>query len=131
MSDLNKFLNESKNSKVNEQRDRVEIESLIDGTQSLNLSLGETQKELFEAALKRREENTHILETWEEFTALYKAEGGFSYCHHCGETECEESIQEETKVTIRNIPLHSEDEEGSCIRCGKPSKKRVLFAQAY
>jgi prolyl-tRNA synthetase len=104
----------------------------LDGlAETIGETLERIQKELFEAALKRREENTHILETWEEFTALYKAEGGFSYCHHCGETECEESIQEETKVTIRNIPLHSEDEEGSCIRCGKPSKKRVLFAQAY
>jgi prolyl-tRNA synthetase len=93
--------------------------------------LDRMQKELYEAAVQRRIDNTHKLDTWEEFTALYKADGGFSYSHHCGETECEVAIQDETKVTIRNIPMDAEAEEGSCIRCGKPSHKRVLFAQAY
>ncbi len=89
------------------------------------------QRELFDAAVKRREENTHKLDTWDEFKALYENEGGFAHCHHCGKTECEEAIQDETKVTIRNIPMDAVEEAGACIRCGEPSEKRVLFAQSY
>jgi prolyl-tRNA synthetase len=104
---------------------------LADLVSAVTGHLDRMQKELYEAAVQRRIDNTHKLDTWEEFTALYKADGGFSYSHHCGETECEVAIQDETKVTIRNIPMDAEAEEGSCIRCGKPSHKRVLFAQAY
>ena len=93
--------------------------------------LDRMQKDLYEAAARRREENTHRLDGWDDFLALYQGAGGFSYCHHCGDTECEEAIQDETKVTIRNIPTDSPAEDGACIRCGKPSKRRVLFAQAY
>ena len=93
--------------------------------------LDRMQRELYEAAVARRAANTHRLESWDEFTALYTSGGGFAHCHHCGDTACEEAIQEETKVTIRNIPLDAAPEDGACIRCGNPSKKRVLFAQAY
>lgn len=93
--------------------------------------LDRMQRELFEAAAARREANTHRLDTWDEFLALYRDGGGFAHCHHCGDTACEEAIQEETKVTIRNIPLDAAPEDGACIRCGNPSQRRVLFAQAY
>jgi prolyl-tRNA synthetase len=89
------------------------------------------QSELYAAAVARREANTHRLETWEEFLALYNGAGGFAYCHHCGQDDCEAAIQDETKVTIRNIPIGTPDESGGCIRCGQPSGRRVLFAQSY
>jgi len=104
---------------------------LAELNQAVEAHLARMQQELYDAAKERLVKNTHRLDTWDEFTGLYKNEGGFAHCHHCGDDKCEESIQDETKVTIRNIPLDAEDEEGACIRCGKPSHKRVLFAQAY
>ena len=89
------------------------------------------QSELYAAAVARRTANTHRLETWDEFLALYNGAGGFAHCHHCGQDACEAAIQDETKVTIRNIPLGTPDESGACIRCGQPSGRRVLFAQSY
>ncbi|MBU0743528.1 proline--tRNA ligase [bacterium] len=99
--------------------------------QAVTEHLERMQREMFDAAAERLRKNTHRLDTWDEFTALYTNEGGFAHCHHCGAGKCEEAIQDETKVTIRNIPLDAKDEEGACIRCGKPSHKRVLFAQSY
>jgi len=57
--------------------------------------------------------------------------GGFLYAHWDGSTETEEAIQEETKATIRAIPLDDDFEDGGCVYSGKPSKRRVLFAKAY
>jgi prolyl-tRNA synthetase len=94
-------------------------------------ALERMHNELFAAAVERRTQNTHRLETWDEFLALYQGAGGFAHCHHCGDDACEAAIQDETKVTIRNIPLDAEAETGVCIRCGQPSGRRVLFAQSY
>ncbi|MEM8970396.1 MAG: proline--tRNA ligase, partial [Bacteroidota bacterium] len=58
-------------------------------------------------------------------------DGGFVYAHWDGTDETEAKIKEETKATIRCIPLSAEEEEGKCIYSGKPSNKRVLFAKAY
>ncbi len=89
------------------------------------------QNDLYQTALKRRQEATVKLETWEEFTNLYQGEGGFSLCHWCGDGDCEQAIQEKTKVTIRNVPFERDETEGVCIHCGNRSIGRVLFAQAY
>ena len=66
--------------------------------------------------------------TWEEFKEVIDAKGGFAYAHWDGTPETEEKIKEETKATIRCIPLDNTTEEGKCIYSGKPSKQRVLFA---
>ena len=58
-------------------------------------------------------------------------EGGFIYAHWDGSEETEEKIKEETKATIRCIPLTSNAEEGKCMVTGKPSARKVLFARAY
>jgi len=110
------------------KKEAVPIEGL---PETLAAALERMQSELFAAALKRREENTHRLDKWDDFVELYKGEGGFSWCHWCGDGACEALIQNETKVTIRNIPLDTPDEDGVCIKCGKPSQRRVLFAQSY
>jgi len=57
--------------------------------------------------------------------------GGFIYAHWDGTSETEEKIKEETKATIRCIPIGNKLEEGKCILTGKPSKQRVIFAKAY
>ena len=70
-------------------------------------------------------------QTWEAFLALFAGPGGFAECHWCGDGDCEKAVQEETKVTIRNLPLVRDETPGSCVHCGKPSIGRVVFAQSY
>jgi len=89
------------------------------------------QDNLFNRAIKNREENSHSSDTWEDFTDLIKNKGGFVYAHWDGTDETERKIKEATKATIRCIPLDSVEEDGLCIFSGKPSKRRVLFAKAY
>jgi prolyl-tRNA synthetase len=89
------------------------------------------QNGLYTKALKFREENTHKVDTWEEFTDLLERRGGFIYAHWDGTTETEEKIKTETKATIRLIPMDAEPEPGICIYSGKPSVGRVVFARAY
>lgn len=87
------------------------------------------QNELFEAAKDRRENNTTHVDTYEEFKKNIE-KGGFIYAHWDGTDETEAKIKEETKATIRCIPL-DEGEAGVCMVTGKPSKKKVLFARSY
>ncbi len=89
------------------------------------------QKDLFTRAEKHREENTHKADTWDEFVDIIENKGGFVFAHWDGTAETEEQIKQETKATIRCIPLEGEEEDGKCIKTGKASKKRVIFAKAY
>jgi prolyl-tRNA synthetase len=93
--------------------------------------LREIQDNIFNKALKFREENTHYVNTWDEFVDIIENRGGFVMAHFDGTTETEEKIKDLTKATVRCIPLDSPDEEGRCILTGKPSERRVLFARAY
>jgi prolyl-tRNA synthetase len=89
------------------------------------------QNDLFQTALRRREQMTYRIDSWDEFVDLFQGQGGFAWCHWNGDAEVEEQIQEKTGATIRNIPLTREEETGSCVYSGQPSPGRVLFAQAY
>ena len=71
------------------------------------------------------------VDTYEEFKKVLTEKGGFISAHWDGTTETEEKIKEETKATIRCIPLDSVPEEGKCIYTGKPSHQRALFAISY
>jgi prolyl-tRNA synthetase len=99
-------------------------------TQYISNLLEEIQNTLFQNAQKRLVEKSYRMDTWDEFTRKLD-EGGFIYAHWDGTAETEELIKEETKATIRCIPLDSQAEEGKCIRTGKPSTRRVIFARAY
>lgn len=92
--------------------------------------LEDIQINIYNKALKYREETTHSADTWEEFTALLD-QGGFVAAHWDGTPETEDAIKEKTKATIRCIPLNNPLEEGKCILTGKPSSQRVLFARSY
>ena len=92
--------------------------------------LNEIQENLFAQALKRREDSTQKVDTYEEFKAALLT-GGFISAHWDGTSETEQKIKEETKATIRCIPLNNKKESGKCIYSGKPSEQRVLFAIAY
>ena len=93
--------------------------------------LEDIQQNLYNRALAYRD--THITEvnSWEEFKDVLTTKGGFVAAHWDGTNETEDKIKEETKATIRCIPLGNKEETGICVSSGKPSKQRVLFALAY
>ena len=93
--------------------------------------LGQIQNDLYDAAQKRIDENTHQADSYDEFKAIIENDGGFVYAHWDGTAETEEKIKEETKATIRCIPLRDKKEQGSCMVTGNPSPQKVLFAKAY
>jgi prolyl-tRNA synthetase len=101
------------------------IDALID-----NL-LVEIQNNLFEKAKQRTQQLTTKVDSFDEFKKVLDEKTGFVLAHWDGTPETEEKIKEETKATIRCIPLNNEQEAGVCIYSGKPSSQRVLFARAY
>ncbi|MDK2909171.1 MAG: prolyl-tRNA synthetase [Bacteroidales bacterium] len=92
--------------------------------------LEQIQVNLFDRALRFREANTRKVNSWEEFKEEIE-KGGFLLAHWDGTPETEEKIKEETKATIRLIPLNPEPEPGKCVYTGKPSPYRVVFARSY
>ena len=89
------------------------------------------QKDIYKKALSFRNENITKVDTYEEFKRVIEEKGGFISAHWDGTEEEEERIKEETKATIRCIPLDTEEEVGVSLISGKPSQRRVLFAKAY
>lgn len=94
-------------------------------------TLENIQKNLFDKALKFRNEKTTPVENWDEFKQVLENKGGFILAHWDGSPETEQKIKEETKATIRLIPLEESTEDGKCVYSGKPSVGRVYFAKAY
>ncbi len=93
--------------------------------------LDEIQRALFERAKRFVADNTHYVDSFEDFERILDEQGGFVLAHWDGTPETEALIKERTKATIRCIPLDHEPEQGRCIVTGKPSHRRVLFARAY
>ena len=94
--------------------------------------LDEIQENIYNKAKTFREEHTVKVDTWEEFNAQLENDlPGFISAHWDGTAETEAKIQEETKATIRCIPVNNALEGGTCVYSGKPSTQRVLFAKAY
>ncbi len=93
--------------------------------------LDEIQKNIYRRALDFRKQMTTPVESFEEFKRVLEEKGGFIEAHWDGTKETEAAIKEETKATIRCIPLNAREEEGVCVYSGKPSFRRVLFARAY
>ncbi len=114
------------------RRDTLSKETLlIDGVAGhIEALLVEIQQNIFDKALAFREENTFIVETWEDFKNQIE-KGGFVMAHWDGTPETEEKIKQETMATIRCIPLNSMEMAGECVYSGKESAKRVVFAKAY
>lgn len=93
--------------------------------------LEDIQNSLFAKAVKYREDHTSYADTMEELIEALDNKGGFVYAHWDGTEESELKIKEQTKATIRCIPIDNPQEEGKCIYSGNPSKERVVFARAY
>jgi prolyl-tRNA synthetase len=91
--------------------------------------LAEIQQALFDRALAFRKSNTVEPKDDAEFKTA--VERGFALAHWCGSADCEGKIKEETKATMRCIPLEQSGEPGKCIFCGQASKEKAIFAKAY
>ncbi|MCD0488930.1 proline--tRNA ligase [Pedobacter sp. MC2016-14] len=93
--------------------------------------LNDIQENIYKKALDFREDHITEANSYEEFKQLLDGKAGFIAAHWDGTPETEQKIKEETKATIRCIPLDNKLEDGICIYSGKPSIQRVLFARAY
>lgn len=115
------------------RRDTLQKESISNENvvEKVILLMDEIQDNLYKKAILHRTENTTEVATYEEFKEVLEAKGGFILAHWDGTAETEEKIKNETKATIRCIPLEGKIEAGSCMVTGKPSVRKVLFARAY
>jgi prolyl-tRNA synthetase len=104
----------------------VPQEGLADAVKTM---LAEIQQALFDRALAFRKSNTVEPKDYGEFKTA--VERGFALAHWCGSEGCEGKIKEETKATLRCIPLEQSGEPGKCIFCGHASKEKAIFAKAY
>ena len=127
MRDLEKGLMEIARRDTGE-KESVEVANVVSRVGAL---ITEIQKNLFNKAKKHQEDNTHSVDTFDEFKKIIKKDGGFVHAHWDGTVETEKKIKELTGATIRCIPLDSKEEAGGCILTGNPSKQKVLFAKAY
>lgn len=93
--------------------------------------LNDIQTNIYQKAHAFRAEMTTKVDSYDEFKKVLAEKGGFIAAHWDGTSETEAKIKEETKATIRCIPLNNPQEEGVCMVTGKPSKERVIFALAY
>jgi len=107
---------------------QLSITGISDAVKNL---LDEIQQNMYNRALVFRNENIRPANSWDEFVQLLDEKGGFVSAHWDGTGETEDKIKEQTKATIRCIPLGNPTEDGVCILTGKPSTQRVLFARAY
>ncbi len=104
------------------------LEGVVERVQAL---LEEIQANIYEKAFSFRNEHITPVDSYEEFKEVLESKAGFISAFWDGTVETEQKIKEETKATIRCIPLDAKEEEGACMVTGKPAQKRVLFAKAY
>ena len=91
--------------------------------------LDEIQGALLKRATEYRNANIHDVNNYDELKEAVK--DGWAFAYWCESRECETKVKEETKATTRNIPFNQPEQEGICVVCGKPSKRKVYFAKAY
>ena len=115
------------------RRDTLEKEVVeADGVVArIEFLMEDMQRNIFQKALNYREEHITEVDGYDEFKKVLDQKGGFISAHWDGSLATEDKIKEETKATIRCIPLDFKKEAGKCMVTGKPSLQRVLFAKAY
>jgi prolyl-tRNA synthetase len=98
----------------------------------VNSLLEEIQAALFHRALAFRKEHTRLIDDYAEFKRFMEGDGGFADSGWCGDAACEAKIKDETKATIRVLPLGRESPKGRpCVGCGAQAKEVAIFAKAY
>ena len=124
----------AKQSAVLARRDRPGKEgkisaSLADLPATVEKLLAEIQQAMHDKALAFRKANTHETNDYEQFKKA--VEGGFALAFWCGSGDCEAKIKEETRATMRCIPLDQDAGAGKCVHCGKDARERAIFGKAY
>lgn len=109
-----------------ERRSSVTMDGLFAAVRDI---LDAVQHNLYAQALRFREENTFYPKTYEELGEAVAQ--GFALAYWCGSADCEAIIKEETKATIRCIPLQQDAEPGQCVYCGAQAKEKAVFARAF
>jgi len=92
--------------------------------------LDDIQQNIYQKAFDFRASQMREVNSYDEFKEEIE-KGGFLLCHWDGTAETEALIKEETKATIRCIPLEGDKTPGKCMVTGKPSAQRVIIARAY
>ncbi len=110
------------------EKESIALEECVDHVHDLMEII---QNNLLDKAKKFREDRTSTVDTFDEFKKALEENQGFIYAHWDGTEETENKIKDETKASIRCIPVDAPEEDGVCVYSGKPSKRRVLFAKAY
>ncbi len=115
------------------RRDTLEKETVAaeEVIAKIEFLLNDIQENIFKKALEHRANHITEVDSYDAFKEVLETKGGFISAHWDGTPETEEQVKNETKATIRCIPLDAKEEKGSCMVTGKPSAKRVLFAKAY
>ena len=108
-------------------KETVPCEGIADYVKNL---LGEIQQNIYQKAFDFRASQIREVNSYDEFKEEIE-KGGFLLCHWDGTPETEELVKNETKATIRCIPLEGDKTPGKCMVTGKPSTQRVIFARAY
>ncbi|MFZ5434543.1 MAG: proline--tRNA ligase [Calditrichota bacterium] len=112
----------------NREKVTIKLEQAVPEIQRL---LNGIQTDLFQRAQERLNAHTKEVNSYDEFKEYIAADEGFALVHWDGNVEDEKRVQDETKATLRVIPLEAPEEHGTCMLTGRPSHKRVVFAKAY
>ena len=110
------------------EKENVALDSVVEHVDQL---LQDIQDNLLKRAFDYRRSHTTPVDNFDDFKRILETKGGFISAHWDGTTETELKIKEETKATLRCIPLDAGFEPGLCVYSRKPSQQRVLFARAY
>jgi len=110
------------------EKETVAMDAVIEKIEFL---LEDIQKNIYQKAASFRQNNITEVDSYEEFKNVLEEKGGFISAHWDGTNETEDRVKDETKATIRCIPIDAKTEAGSCMVTGKLSNRRVLFAKAY
>jgi prolyl-tRNA synthetase len=108
-----------------------QVFKIEDAVAHIKQLMTDIQENIYKKASDFRKENTTEVSDFEDFKKVLDTKAGFVMAHWDGTTETEEKIKDETKATIRCIPLDFKEEAGKCVYSGKPSKGKVVFARAY
>ncbi|BCG59648.1 proline--tRNA ligase [Paenibacillus sp. URB8-2] len=115
-------------SRISGEKKIVQQDRLVEEVETMLLQV---HNEMFERALKFREEHFYSVETLDEMKAAMEEKRGFALAGWCGDDACEAQVKEETGATSRNIPFEPGETKKTCICCGKPAQHTVVFAKAY
>lgn len=110
------------------EKETISLDSVVTHVEGL---LQDIQDNLLKRAYDYRQKHTTRVDNFDDFKRILDTKGGFVLAHWDGTTETEVKIKEETKATLRCIPIDAQEEHGVCVYSGKPSLRRVLFAKAY